>query len=297
LLGWLIRIVFVLQCVALIPAAHAQLQLNVPASCGNLPAFSARVNQLAGEHAVDRAHASVTVMPEPGGGFQLEVQLPSTLRRSQHADCRVLLDAAALIVALSVNPDLVQDALQNEPPAAPVVAVPQVPQVQAPARRWQIASHADVALLYGVLPAWSVPLSLGMRFSREKAGFGFALRYIPPRESDGTPRVQVQGFGGRLLAHYALKSWFEVALGVEADLLHGQGRAVPEARSDTTSRVAAKLELAFPLHLGARNTLALTTSAELAMRRGAFVVAGYGSVFTPELITFSVGARWLLSIL
>ncbi len=305
MLRWSGCVAFVLAFVALMPVAHAQLQLNVPGACGNEAAFRARVDQLAGEHAVDRAEASVLVRRETRGGYRLQVTLAGAVRRSQHADCRVLVDAAALIVALSVNPALAHDPPAPEPPEPATTdsadtqeASPaDEPPPARPLPMWKLAGHADVALLHGAVPAWSVPLSVGMRTSRGSFGFGLALRYIPPRESDGSLRVRVQGAGGRALALYLPRRWLELGLGLEADLLHGQGRGVPGARSDTTSRVAAKLELAFPLPLSSRHALALTASTELAMQRGAFVVGGYGSVFTPEMIAFSMGARWQLTIL
>ena len=193
---------------ALMPVAHAQLQLNVPGACGNEAAFRARVDQLAGEHAVDRAEASVLVRRETRGGYRLQVTLAGAVRRSQHADCRVLVDAAALIVALSVNPALAHDPPAPEPPEPATTdsadtqeASPaDEPPPARPLPMWKLAGHADVALLHGAVPAWSVPLSVGMRTSRGSFGFGLALRYIPPRESDGSLRVRVQGAGGRALA-------------------------------------------------------------------------------------------------
>jgi hypothetical protein len=274
-----------------------QLTLRVPARCGSVAEFTARVARLAGEQAAQRAEATV-VITRRGGDYQLDVTVPAAQRGSRHTDCRVLLETAALIVAFSVNPELAEPA----PDALPSQSIASAPAQDSPERPRapsdvELTAHGELGVLYGVVPALSVPVGLGLRIARKKVGATFALRYVPPVESDGTgPRVRAQAAGASVVAHYAPWRALQAGAGFEVDVLHGRGRAVTATESDVTSRSAVRLELLVHLLSRGRHRLSLAGHAALAVHRASFVVTGFGRVYDSEIVSLSLNLRWALSI-
>jgi hypothetical protein len=279
-------------------AAHADaLRLEVPAGCGDSTSFRARVDQLAGPRASQRAVARVSIQRLARGDYRLNVKLQDAQRRSRHADCRVLLEAAALIVAFSVDPARAQKSAlaetDREPAASTASAASEAPaQQEQHASTLRVVSHLELGVWRGVLPRAGVPLGIGASVVLGRLVPGVSLRYAYPVASGGAPRVVAQAFGATLVASYALWPFLQAGLGMDFDVLAGRGRGATTSQRDVTSREAVRFEVLGRLALAGRHALCLVAALDVAVHRGAFVVEGFGPVFRSDVTALSLALRW-----
>ena len=257
----------------------------------------------------------------PDATWRLELTLGDTspTRRVAASSCDELGDAAALLIALSIDPTLdpsasastapataLEPAAPLEPlpassePAAPSPTAPVPEQRATEAEPWQLRLGAGLALwarrLPGLAPGAQGHVSLG----RGRASLSLDLGFFPPQHAG----IAGSEAGGELwLASAGPKLGYAIVLGAasvtprlgaELQLLQGSGSGVENPSSAQAVLVGVEA--------GARVSLELAKSwqgyAEGAVSalvwRPRFVLDGVGQVHQPERLglRFGLGAEW-----
>lgn len=297
------------------PAPAADMSFDVPAGCGTEAGFRHDLEVLVGAPASEVEPSVLVITEQPGGGFQLRLELLGEVRELVDADCRTLLRSAVVIAAAAARGQESQPAppppAASEPPAPPVpaatvtepiptpppapertereVRVAPVPSPQpldaatsAPdSRPATFAIAAGIGLTVGTVPGASAVLDLRAGVDPTPIGFAVSARYWPGSEGESEGRaVHVTGLGGRAAALIELGSVLHASLGLEVDRLAGTGQEGVSGRgSDSVWLAAGALDLnVIPWSVeGLR--LELGAGAQLAFVRPRFVVSGFGPVY------------------
>jgi hypothetical protein len=244
------------------------LDWSAPADCPDRDAVLAEVLKLAGAKAANahRLKARATIRPAEGTGWTLalvtELDGVSGERALSGVSCGSLSDAAALMLALILNPEV---AIKAPPPAPVREPTPQEPTPSAatiasaehdhqwPRPTWLLGVQAgvEVGVLEDLSP--SIALSLGIGLGQ------FAMRLVPsltpPQKIYAEPTL-----GGRLWAEgvAALGCWatpltwplLTPCLGFEVTWLQGRGLGVTKPREAAVYWVSGELALFAGLPLG-----------------------------------------------
>ncbi len=157
------------------PPAAIDLDWNAPPGCPDGAAIRDEVLRLTGPMAQGSRHlkASASISPAAGKGWTLSLATDldgmTGERTLSGASCASLSDAAALMLALILNPDLVV-AQAPEPTPPPVEPVP--PPAR-PRPRWHVGAHGGIQ--HGAIENMSsmFALSFGIAFGR------LSLRLMP----------------------------------------------------------------------------------------------------------------------
>lgn len=272
---------------------------------------------------------AVEVSEKPGGGFQLlfssRSATSSATRNVSAESCQELGDAAALLLALTIDPNLKTDAPGAEgaftqdsdatPPPAPEptptkptppppqpalaeAAAPDLPRTRSEPAHW--LGGAELALwnrrLPGVSPGVVVHGGLTGRSWLWLLNVGFfPERHAGVAGSSAGGDLELGSLGTNVGYAFAFGSVRVTPLaGVELDWLHGSGSGVTQPGS------ADLLLIGF--EGGARLGLAISRSwsvygqghLSVLAQRPRFVLDGIGEVFRPEPwgLRFGLGAEW-----
>jgi hypothetical protein len=292
------------------PAAARPLALDwdAPPACPDRTRIAAQIAALLGRPPLlppdrmlaIRGHASEA----PDGTWRLELILATAdgiqERRLTSRSCSEIADAAALIVALAIDPTAV--ALGRAPaeaPATPLRAPPRPPPppaiehaaapLPAPAHdagaamTARIGPAVGVGLLPGVAPG--ATLALGARFRR--LGIEATAAYFPARRAPVTGRTDAGGDLGAVTGGFQLSWWrpgrLEVGLLAAGDavLFLGQGFGVAYRSSGYALSAAAVAGGALRFELGRRVAVRLDAGAAVLVARPRFVLDQIGTVFQP----------------
>jgi hypothetical protein len=186
-------------------------------------------------------HARARIERVEDGKYVLDLVLESEgekgERQLEGIDCRELADAAALIMAVAIDPSVLERAEpepEPEPELGPVDLEPiePVPEVRAAtqARRVHLGLDAFAGAGFAILPAPTavVGLSLGLygRLWRAEIGGGYwaPTDEINPSNPEVGRRFQLWAVTARGCVAPAVRSVeFPVCVGVDAGAMHGRG--------------------------------------------------------------------------
>jgi hypothetical protein len=240
------------------------LEWDVPPGCPDSTAVRAEVLRLTGPTTQGSRHlkASASILPTVGGTWTLSLatNVDGVIgeRILSGGSCESLADAAALMLALILNPDLVVAKAPDPPPPPVDAATP-----PAPRPRWQVGAYGGIQT--GAIETMSstFALSLGIAFGR------LSLRLMPGLSLPQDVFVDTdQKLGGRLwtgtagvLGCYSEALGFlqvSPCVGFDVTRLAARGLGVLRPREATVywSSAEAALLLALPVGYGVQVELA-----------------------------------------
>lgn len=301
------------------PARAADV-LEIPSSCGSASELTREVDALRASAETPPPRPEVRLAPE-GDEYVLQVALPDGVRTLRDHDCRALFRAAIVIAALGQEraADALLDARAEAPaatptpnPAAGALAAPPLvvpasssappkskPPTVAPAARRsapkprpdaQAHAFAQAELAYGVEPAFSAALSLGVSWRRGLWGFRAWYGYLTPRTHEqGDQGVRVQGLDAALSFELVPLEWLTLGLGADLFCLRGQGLDVSNPRVDWTVQPAPHLALRARVLQRGRIGLELTGRALWSPKPSSFALAGGDDLYTAAHFGFQLG--------
>jgi hypothetical protein len=198
------------------------------------------------------------------------------------SSCAELAEAAALILALLIDPGL-RDELDLQAGVQPVDEPPRdVPRAAYPPR-WRL--HAGPVVATGALPAVAGGFELGgaRRAGPLQVGFGAVGFPASEREVSASKGGKFMLFAGRLQGCFSPFTGIDVLACMTAELgflrAKGYGTAEDRARTVLWASLGPCVEAAVPLTA----TLSLRAAAELllALQRPQFVLENVGPVYQP----------------
>lgn len=272
---------------ALAATASAQLRFSLPEGCGSELEFRAQLERLLDGRARITLPASLVIdAPDASGEHTLRLELGGRTRVLRDRDCPTLLRTAVVITAAAARelPPAAPAEPELEPEPVPV-EIPEVPPDDASARALAWAVHAGAGVASGVVPGPGLVVVAGARLEPTPLGAALSLRYaLPQLERRGGRAVDVDSIGVRGEALYRLLPVLQLALGVDADWLHGTGApGVSGRQSSSVWRIAPTLGLSAIPWPDAQPRLELGLSAQVALVRPRFIVEGFGDVYRVPL--------------
>lgn len=259
-------------------------------------AMIARLPEDAGEHPVD---IDVAVGRGPGDAWQAVIHTQSGGVRGERTlrdpSCPALARAVALIVALTLNADLVEAPLEPPaPPPPPAAPPPPPPPAPEPAR---FASSLvgfgfglGLGMATGLLPNMAPGAAVHGLLTRGR--FGLELRaaaHLPQtRAIDGRPGGEARFVGATwaLVACYgsALERRFGAASCAGADLawVRGKSRGIADPGAASGLWTRALVSAVARMRLSTRGGLRLSLEGARAFRRPVYAVEGAGNVYRPS---------------
>jgi len=238
------------------PLVAVSLDYSAPASCPDAQAFREQVLSRTkrvsfSEPAAPGSLAWSIKIAETSGGsrgtLRVSGEVPSKLERSvKAASCEQVVDALALVAALSVDPDASLTPGEKPPPAVPPPAAPRLVPARNAGERAPADTRATKLLVgltltgrSGIAPrlAWAPRPFVGVSF-RSSSGYTWGL-LLSATQARGSASVDVGRADftwtlGRLEAfpvRASVGNWrFEPALFVEAGQLRARGVAVTPAQ-------------------------------------------------------------------
>jgi hypothetical protein len=285
------------------PPAPASFELDwsAPDGCPDGNAIRADALRLAGASAVGSHHlkakASIVAAPPAGWNLSLATELDGVPgeRSLAGGSCQSLAEAATLMLALILNPDLV---LAKPPAASGERSPPPADQLEGATQRWSRRWHLGIhgGIQTGVMQDLSTSFALSL---------GIALGHLSFRLMPGVSLAQnvyrdpAQGLGGRLWlgSAAALGCWSGAlgwltlgpCLGVEVTRLQGSGLGVAQPRETAVYWSSADLALLLSLPVGHGVQLELSAVGLMPLHRPTVYLEGIGPVSRPAVF----GARAL----
>lgn len=280
------------------------LDWDAPPGCPDGAAVRAEVRRLTGPTETGPRHltARASIVPAADGTWTLalttELDGVTGERILSGASCESLSDAAALMLAIILNPDLVV----ATPPAPPA---PQVEPLPPPARpwprpHWQVGAHAGMEV--GAVEKMSsvFALSFGVAVGR------FSLRLMPGLSLPQDVFVEADPkLGGRVWAGTAgALGCFSESLGFlrvspcagfEVTRLAARGLGVLRPREATVYWSAAEAGLLLGVPVGYGVHVELAAIGVLPLHRPTVYLDDIGSVSRPALVGLKAlgGLAWL----
>ena len=286
-------------------AGELMLSWSAPEGCPTQETLQSAIDRYLGGAGLSlarevRADAKVTALED--GGFRLALLVETgggTSVASIDAErCELLVKAAALKIAVTVDPLAVLDTVEAEPPAqpqpppeekeeeaAPIIEPEPEPEPEPPPSEPKVrgAIAAQGLASYGVLPNFGAGVGLSAAIVFERWRFEAAGAYWPSR-SERTDLTHDIG-GNFMLGTAALRGCpepkykkveFPLCLGVELGAMRGEGFGVDDAAVASRLWAAALLGLgvtwAFTDHLAVGARL----EAVVALARPEFSIRGAG---------------------
>jgi len=312
-----------------------KIDLNwlAPEPCPAKAEFLAAIARMLGDQ-VTMEHtlfANVVIAQPSGTSYQLTLTTRldgiSGQRVLEGRACKVVADAAAVTIALLLNPDLrVPTAPEpsdkpSNPPLDPAqktasidepapVALPDAAPKEAPSqepvpaisphRRWYGILSTQIGLQLGVLPHASPLFSIGVGAGRERAVIGAMGSYSPPQDAMLAPSL-----GGRLwTASVGVRGcWFWTTrsprlsncLGAELTRLHGLGTGVTKVREGVTYWFSPTLSADADFALLGRLWLRLSAAAMVPLTRPDTHLDDIGTVQQPAKVAGRADAGLVVS--
>jgi hypothetical protein len=290
---------------------RVRLTWSAPKACPGADSVKARMVRLlsrfAGAH--PELVAEARVRPEPAG-FRLEMRISqgeqSSSRTMHAASCRELSDAAALILALLVDPALQMpgDEVRSVPPPH----ARRLPHARTSSAERDRVIHvvpfafSGVAVASGSVPGLAPGLTLGVAGELGRMSLELGALWLPlakrivlddPTEPQKGGRFDLLTAEARLCRHFFRVPELRVCAASEVGSLRGAGFGTANDRSRRVlwSALGPALSGAVPL----TSALALSLGAEalIALNRPEFELDNVGPVYRPA----AVSLRARLSVL
>jgi hypothetical protein len=294
------------------------LSWSGPDECPNGERVLARLERLLSrtELGPERLVVDANVVPD-AEGFRLELSTGYGKQRSQRsiraASCGDLADAAAVILALLIDPTLRSEAtapnqatelsVPNQRPSPRVPSAPPAP-LREPGVRRRWAALAGPLLDFGSLPTTAPGLELGGFAGLGRVGVGLTAVWLPFSQRqvvEASAERPAKGgtfslLAGHLRACYRFSPGIPLAGCAEAELgvLRGQGfgTAADSDRNVLWAAAGPGLEAALPL--ASWVVLRGGASALLCLRRPEFVLDNVDKVYRPQLVPIRLALGLLL---
>jgi hypothetical protein len=210
------------------------------------------------------------------GDWRAVLSLPEGQRQLEGESCAALVDAAAVIVALSLEQRRQISELTLAPAAAVAPAPSRLEDVSAessseggsPVRPLRVMLHVGLLGEVGLLPAPSLGPRLLVTFERglwsvDVGGAFLLARHAELRSGEA---ADIHWFGGQLAACRSVKGPLRACFGAEAGQIVGTGSGVDEPATNSGSWLAVTAEASF------RGTVADSLGWELGLGAAAAVV-------------------------
>jgi hypothetical protein len=279
-------------------APPLDLVWSAPAGCPDGGAIKSEVLRLAGAGTRNSRHlkARASIRPDAETGWTLALAtdldgVPGE-RTLAGQSCQSLSDAATVMLALILNPEVVlpEGPAKVAPSTTASVSLSTAPKA-GPSPVWLIGAHAG--LQSGVLKDLSPSFALTLGAALGRASLRLVPGFAPPQDVwvDGKP-----GRGGRLWSASAaalgcwtaLRGWAVLApcLGVDVVRLQGRGLGVAKPQDSTVYWSSAELALTVAVPLGSTVNLALSGVGLLPFSRPSLYLDGIGTVNRPAAFAF-----------
>jgi hypothetical protein len=260
---------------------------NAPAECPGLDALKGEVRRVAGPVSPpsEPLSAEATVRRGPGTSWQLTLTTRAGARAGERrlagADCGELMHAAALVMALMINP---QASIVPEPPPPPTP-----PPLPPPIAERRYAAGADVVVGSGALPG--IAPGIGLRFAAAAGALSAELR-ASIWASRSTESSSAPGTGGSFnlvdgaiagcaRARRARRLSPGVCVGASIVRLHGTGYGITDPGADAAWWSVAFAEANLRIRLTPSNAVRLAAQGLVPLGRPTFALGGVGQVFEP----------------
>jgi hypothetical protein len=283
-------------------ASGLELTWDAPAECPDAQAVRARVLGFAGAAQAPRqVKAKGTIRPADDTGLMLtlgtEFDGVSGERTLRGVSCDSLTDAAALVLAMIVNPGMALAPPQPEAPSTTPAS--QEPKDRAPRPVMRVGAYAG--LQTGVIEELSPSYMLSLGVAMGRLSFHLMPGLTPPQDVT-LPNSQV---GGRLwLATVdALGCWspnlgrvvLRPCLGWNLTRLHGRGRGVAQVRETSVMWSSAELAVFAGLPLGRHLLVEVGGIGQVPLHRPRVYLDDIGAVSQPAAFGFNAvgGLAWL----
>jgi hypothetical protein len=301
------------------PSVALDLQYVAPQFCPPASDFSAAVARLVGgpEQPSRNLKARVTVLSDTRGNFKLtlltEIDGISGERVIQGRSCSSVADAAALTLALILNPDIetatdagtasnsqptqVQRAA-TVPPRAPTTKAEQLRPVPSKGQSIRWLGTSALGLHFGVMPKPGPEISLGLGANFGRWSWLASGHYALPE----TALIPGQDRAGGRLWHgtvTGLGCWAFAAdaprlggcVGASYTRIEGQGKGITPARKGATAWVSPTTGIFVDFPLGERAALRWDGLLLVPLKRPDAHLDDMGTVQRPSALTanFQVG--------
>lgn len=286
-----------------------ELSLAGPGECPNASALHDQVQKLARLPADAPHRLEAHLLIEPTEPDRLRLLLTASLdgaapgeRTFIGASCAEVTDAAALTLALMLNPDAAppdEEAAAPSPASALQPAAPPARERAAPSPRSAPRIHAFAGLTaggrVGVMPSVSPEAGAAVGVSLNQFSSGLGVLAAPPQ----TAHTASGQFGGRFwaLSGTWLACWAPLddvtiqlgpCAGVGLTRLAGSGVGVTHPHDSETSWVSGTLGLSTALALGSRVTVRALVLGAVPATRPTFYLQGLGPVHQPAAVSASL---------
>ena len=276
---------------------------KVPNSCPSLASERAEIRRRIGT--VEKSQlaaplsAEVEIRSSADGSFRLSLRTHTGNTTGERdlagQTCQQLAEAAALVLALLINPNA---AVMAEPPAVALPASPAPsPVVLDRASTARFAFGIDGVLAGGALPGIAAGVSARLFFQRGPALLVLRAGALLPKETSTPVWPEARA------SFYALESALAlcgrtsparrvgamVCLGGAIVRLHGESKGVSTPGDATAFWPEALAEAAGQLRLTQRTRLRIGAEVRGLGSRPDFAVLGLGSVFRPSATSLRAG--------
>lgn len=309
-------------------AAEGTLHLGwtAPSECPSREEVLARTARLLGrdpDTMLERPFsidAAVERLPDDAWRLQLTLGDQSPLRTVTATSCDELGDAAALLIALSIDPNLDPSAAATAPPVAaatqpapapppqqpapataPAAVAPPRPEPAAPASvPLQLRLGAALSLWTGRLPGVAPGALARVSVARRRLSLSVDVGFFPPRHAG----IAGSEAGGELwLASVGPKLGYALAagaasivpqVGLEAQWLRGTGAGIEHPSSAQALLLSAEAGARASLVLSSRWNAFAEGAVSVLAWRPRFVLDRVGEVHRPDRsgLRFGLGAEW-----
>lgn len=289
-------------------AVPVSLRWSAPRGCPREQDVLDQISRILANRPVTTSRSVVAKIQYDGGQWRAVLEMSTDESRSRReleaSSCAALAEATALIVAVSIDPDLAfstetaVDASFTPLPAPELADAgahdgsgPSVSGVETPAAGTGVAGESErraartpvtwglqagVGATGGLLPAAAVGVHGGVFGAVGRLGARIDGHLLLPTDAAedatfGALRVRAQLCPELLEAG---RVGFTPCAGVETNAIWGRGRGVTDPRSSTATFVAPLVSAHANFELTARFSLGVSVDGALALQRPAFELAG-----------------------
>jgi hypothetical protein len=274
---------------------------SAPAECPTIEALKAEILRVAGQVPPPSEPLSATVTVQRGAaGWQLTLATAAGARAGERRlagpDCGELMRAAALVLALMINP---QASLLAEPPPPPPPPPAPPPPPPEPERRFAVG--ADLLVGSGALPGFATGFGLhvaaGAALSAELRASLWLSRSAATTEdpgAGGTFDLMDASAAGCARRGHGQPLSPGLCAGASIVRLHGTGYGVGFPSEASAWWTSAFAEANLRVGISALNAVRLAAGVAVPLGRPNFVLAGVGQVFEPASIWLRATLGWEL---
>lgn len=291
---------------------------DAPSECPSQSVVMDRIHQrLGGKPAAGRSRLAATAKVEHQPDARYRVRLRTDLggiegeRELVTDSCESLADAAALVLALTFDPEAVaaakEQARMEQPPPAPAPTVaprpaPAVVQKPPPVERveekpWNVAVHAALDVSVGALPGAGIGANGGVALIWSRVHVALGCSGYPPQST--TLEGQSAGgsfwlIDGSVWAGYAVlvePLYIAPGLGLEIGVMSAEGISVPRPGEGAGLWLTPFASGVFAIPIAPPLGLRLELAVGIPVFRPQFVLERLGTVHraAPAVGRFSVG--------